>query len=391
MKIVYLAARQPYPAIKGDQTITYNQIKELSKKHEVFLITFCEHSEDELIKEMNKYCSGVTIFRDTRLKKFIATMKTLYNFKSIQANCFYRYSTSTKINKIIDEVSPDVVHAQSFRMAEYMMNSRYNKSIEMIDAYSLNMDKREKRTKSPLRLLWKVENNLLVKYEKKIIKNYKVKTIVAQRDKDYLDDESIVVNPIGISVDNTILNETRASRKKEHINVVFQGNMSYYPNIDAAEYLVLNILPKLRKKYNLKLYIVGGNPSKRVLDLKSEDIIVTGYVNNLENYLGKADIAIYPIESATGIQNKVLEAMASGVPTVISKACAEGIPGVKNLHNTLIANSEDEYMQHFTEIIGNQCLREKISNNALELIEHEYSWKRNVELLEKVWKKEFKW
>lgn len=293
MKILYLTARQPYPVTKGDQIIAYEQIKQLSKRHDIYLVSFYDNDYESLIGEMDKYCKKIYLFKDSNMKQALSMVKTIVNSNSIQANCYYRYSVNKKIKEIYNNIKPDIVHVQSFRMAEYFIKENINKSIDLIDAYSLNMLKRAEKAKIILKPLWYLEYLLLKRYEKKVLKSYKHKFIVAERDKLYLKDDSIIVNSNGTSIYDI---EMRKPKKKNTINMIFQGNMSYYPNVQAAEFLINELVPQLKNIYpNIKLSIVGSNPSKEILKYASKDIEVTGYVKSMKPYVKKADIGIYPI------------------------------------------------------------------------------------------------
>ncbi|WP_105618544.1 glycosyltransferase family 4 protein [Vallitalea okinawensis] len=388
MKILYLTARQPYPYIKGDQLISYNQIKELSKRHKVYLVSFYENQLNELDKEMSKYCEEIYLFNSNKLSKIISSLKVFYNGKSIQANMFYMKKIRDIIDKLYNEIKPDIVHVLSFRMAEYFIDKKTKKSITLVDAYSLNMRLRRDKCKNILKLLWHTEYLLLKKYENKVLNKYDIKTIVAERDKKYLLNENIIVNPIGVNLDYNFLHECKQKyRDKEvsnnYTNIIFQGNMSYFPNIKAIKFLVNEIMPKLNRR--IRLFLVGGQVSKEIQILKNSDIIITGYVDKIEQYLAIADIAIYPIFEATGMQNKVLEALAAQIPCITTDQCLTGIKGLKHKENILIANTVDEFVNCFKLLENNDKLLYQMKNNGYKLIQREYSWDRNVTQLEELW------
>ena len=386
MKILYLTARQPYPVTKGDQIIAYEQIKELSKKHDIYLVSYYNENYKSLMNEMNKYCKEVYLFKDNKIKQCISMIKTIINFNSIQSNCYYRYGIKNKIRKIYKEIQPDIVHVQSFRMAEYFLKDDISKSIDLIDAYSLNMLKRAEKSKNIFKPVWYLEYHLLKRCEQKILQNYKYKFIVADRDKNYLNDSSIIVNPNGTEF---LERDTVKRDIDENINLIFQGNMSYYPNVEAVEFLINQLLPELKRiKSNVKLYIVGSNPSKELLKYKSKSIIITGYVDSMKPYLDISDIAIYPIFSATGIQNKVLQSLASKIPCIISNEVALGIPGLVNGKNILIANTMEDYLKYFKLTLENKEEIDKIVENGYKLIKEHYSWKKHVGIIENIWANE---
>ncbi|MVX67320.1 glycosyltransferase [Clostridium chromiireducens] len=384
VKILYLTARQPYPVTKGDQMTAYEQIKELSKRHEIYLISFYTEQYDVLYSEMIKYCKKIYLIKDTKIKQVISMLKTFINFNSIQANCYYRYGVHKKVREIFEEIKPDIVHVQSFRMANYFIdNDIRKKSIDLIDAYSLNMLNRAKKSKRILKPLWYSEYYLLRRFEENILNKYKYKFIVAGRDKEYLKDQSIVVNNIGTSLDSENKKEIN---KKGNINIVFQGNMSYYPNVQAVKFIAEELLPSIKIVYpNVKFSIVGSNPSKNILKYESENIEFTGYVESMKHYLNAADMGIYPIFSATGIQTKVLEAMASKVPCIVSKEIALGIPELVNKKNVLIANDLKEYISCFEFILNNNDAVDSIVEEGYNLIKEKYSWERHVSVLESIW------
>lgn len=386
MKILYLTARQPYPVVKGDQIIAYEQIRELSKNNEVYLVTYADKDIEILKSEMNKYCKEILILNDNKFKSILSMSKSFFNLNSIQANQFYRISSKMKINKYFKKVCPEVVHVQSFRMAKYFMNYNGAKSIDLIDAYSLNMYKRFKQEKTVIKWLWNIEYKLLLKYENQILKKYRNKTIVAQRDKEYFKDDSIVVNPNGTSVNISEINKYIKTDGKSRDAIIFQGNMSYFPNVEAVTYIKNFLWDKIKKKNNnAYIYIVGGKPSNQIKEINQVDFKVTGYVKDMQEYLAKAYVAMYPIQSATGMQNKVLEAMAAGVPTIISKECLKGIPGLQHNINIIVAEHEDEYIEFYDKLINNEEYYLLIQSNALKFIEKNYTWEINVKKLINMW------
>jgi len=187
MKVVYVTARQPYPYYKGDQWVSYNQIKQLSKNHEVYLISYYEEDYHKLNEEMAKYCTGMLLMPNSGGKKVVSSFKTVVNGHSIQSNLFYQKSKDKKIRQYVEQVSPDVVHVLSFRMAEYFIQSPCNKTLGLVDAYSHNMELRMAGSKGLRRLLWACESKLLKRYEERIVRYYNYCTLVSERDLQLID------------------------------------------------------------------------------------------------------------------------------------------------------------------------------------------------------------
>ena len=109
----------------------------------------------------------------------------------------------------------------------------------------------------------------------------------------------------------------------------FLGVMDYGPNEDAAIYFTRDIFPKLRKIIpSCTLTLAGKNPSKDLLELQSENVIVTGFVDDMIQTITKSSIYISPLRYGSGTKNKILEAMAAGMPVMLSSVSREGINGL---------------------------------------------------------------
>lgn len=110
-------------------------------------------------------------------------------------------------------------------------------------------------------------------------------------------------------------------------NLAFIGKMSYAPNILAVSNFVKNVLPLIRNKIpDVTFYIVGASPDRDVLKLHDgKKVIVTGFVENINEYFNLASIIVAPMLSGAGIQNKIIQAMGSGKCVVTTPIGAEGL------------------------------------------------------------------
>src|SRR5690606_23613025 len=110
-------------------------------------------------------------------------------------------------------------------------------------------------------------------------------------------------------------------------HLVFTGVMNYYPNVDACRFFCAEVLPLVRKRHpEARLSIVGSQPTAEVLELAREPgVTVTGFVPETNDWLRRASVAVAPLRIARGIQNKVLEAMAMGLPVVGTTSATQGV------------------------------------------------------------------
>ncbi|WP_346916276.1 glycosyltransferase family 4 protein [Clostridium sp.] len=388
MKVVYLTMRSPHEALKGDQLIAHNQLKSIyRKKDKIYLITFNEYSkknklsEEDIKKDLKNYCEEVYIIKQSNKKKIINALRVFINGKPIQVNMFFDMKIKKEILNIINNINPDIIHVQTIRGAEYVEDIDKPKTLDMIDLLSLNMERRAQKENIVLKPIFKLESSLLEKYEKKMIKIFDKIFLVSDKEKQILNSNNVVVNPNGVGRNNRMKN----SNHKEDI-IVFHGNMGYFPNAEAVNMFCKDIWPEVHKLYpNYKFYIVGNNPSQSVIKLGGKNnIVVTGFVENIYEYLDKAKIGVYPLSAGTGMQNKILEALISGLPTVTTKFAIQGIKDISN-KETLICNTKEEIISNIKNLIENEDNRKNIAENGIEFVKDKFSWKRNCDILQNQW------
>ncbi len=378
MKVLFVTPRPPYPPHKGDQLIAHNQIKKLGKYCDIFLVSFITDTTntEEILKEYKDYCKKIYFIKLSSANKF-SLIKSFFNFKPFQVNFFNRKKHKKQINEIIDFVKPDLIHIQTFRIAELFMDSKIPKTIDLIDAISLNMKRRAKNENIFLKLPFHLESYFCSKYEKKVLDNYNKAFLVSKNDKIHLDNDEIIINPNGTFIDKKLLDNYEIHR--DEFKIMFHGNMNYFPNIEAATYLIKEIYPKLKTTYpDIKIYIVGKNPAPKIKDLHDgKNIFITGFVDDIMTYLTESLIGVYPLLSGSGMQNKILEALASGLPSVSSQMALNGIENINDTH-IYKAKNADEFVEKIIFLKENKYARDELSISGQKFIFNNFSWESNT-------------
>ncbi|MCX7995458.1 MAG: glycosyltransferase [candidate division WOR-3 bacterium] len=391
LKILFLCPRLPYPPIKGDCLRAFYQIRELVKYHKLTLLTFSEVDEiGEDAKVLEKMCEKVIIIKHKRRE---AVKSMIYHlFTSLPMQCAYYQSKEMQkqLREIIANKKFDVIHIQLIRMMPYIISyrSQFNTPVvlDFVDALSLNMYKRLLREELHLKMFFFYEWYKTKKYEYRLRHSFQKAIVTSPFDSKILSyDGRLEIIPNGVD-----LNYFTYYPDEFHIpnTIIFSGNMSYFPNIDAVLFFYHNIFPKIKKAIpEIKFKIVGTNPAPSILKLNSfdRDIIITGYVDNIAEHLGKSAIAIAPMLSGSGIQNKILEAMAVGTPVVATKLATNAIR-VTPEENILLADTPDDFADCVIKLLKDGNLWRKISLNARKLVEREYTWEKIVKKLETVYK-----
>jgi glycosyltransferase involved in cell wall biosynthesis len=195
--------------------------------------------------------------------------------------------------------------------------------------------------------------------------------------------EKIMVVPNG--VDLSYFKPKKEHGRKKH-QIVMTGKMSYHANISMAIHFVKEILPRIQAQHpDVKLWIVGKDPSREVQLLsKCAGVTVTGTVADIRPYLWEATVAVAPLTYAVGIQNKVLEAMASRTPVVVSAAAATSLE-IKDNREARITRGPDHFAGAVNELLDDPAMRERIASAGREYVERNHDWKQIAERLEAIY------
>jgi GT2 family glycosyltransferase/tetratricopeptide (TPR) repeat protein len=176
---------------------------------------------------------------------------------------------------------------------------------------------------------------------------------------------------VGISTDIHPLIERDS--EGETRDLVFVGNYNHEPNEDAVLYFVERIMPLIKKKApGVKLYVVGNNPTERIRDLASEEVIVTGFVPEVTPYLTGSRVFVVPLRYGAGLKGKIGEALAAGIPIVTTSIGAEGMSLVHE-RNAMIADDPEEFAECVIRVYNREELRRTLSEEGRRLAVRNYS------------------
>lgn len=371
-KLVVFTSRFPFPLEKGDKLRAYHQIKELSNSFEIHLFSITEHKvKSDHLEELKKYCKEVHTFHLSPLKKWFGAFVNLFDKKPIQVGYFYNWSIHKNVKRLLAQIKPDHIYTQLIRSSEYVKNYHdCPKTIDYMDALSKGLERRSETARGFKKWIFQLEYKRLMDYENSIFEYFENHTIISEQDRKFIfhkDKEQITVVPNGVDTDFFKVNSTTKSA-----DLVFTGNMSYPPNITASKYIVNDILPLLEE--DVKIILAGANPSKEVLALQSNQVEVTGWVDDIRTSYTAAKVFVAPMFIGTGLQNKLLEAMAIGVPC-ITTTLANNALGAEENKEILIANDAQSFRSKIIELLQDEEKSATISENAKLFVEKNYDWK----------------
>ena len=142
--------------------------------------------------------------------------------------------------------------------------------------------------------------------------------------------------------------------------------MNYPPNIESVEYLVEKVMPYVWHKLpNTRLLISGATPNATVLDLASDRVVVTGWVDDIRINFAKSKILVAPMQISIGLQNKLLEAMAMQLPCITSNLANNAL-GAKPNEQILVADTPEQYARHIIDLLQNESKAQQIAMNGYQ-------------------------
>ncbi len=384
MKIFYLTTRVPYPIDKGDKLRAFYQIKYLSNKHDIYLFSLDEKMDfNPSTNPLIGYCKKVFV---SKLPKYLIVFNIIKKFFSslpFQTAFYFNKRIKKEVFNIIDDVKPDLIYCQLIRAAEYVVDvNDVPKIIDYVDIISKGLERRICKSNLLMKLILKIELQRVKKYEEKVFKNFNSHIIISEEDRRNLPfEDRKYVNIVANGID---LNYYHPSESTKEYDLFFSGNLDYPPNIDAAIYIVKKILPLLKKKkYDIKILISGASPNKKVLSLASKNVIIKGWIDDIREYYNKAKVFIAPMQLGTGLQNKLLQAMAMKVPCVTSELTVKGfIDGAQEV--MLVAKNPEEYSDCILKLLEDEYYRNQIAQKGYEFVLKYYKWENIMINLETI-------
>jgi len=376
-KLVVILSRFPYPTEKGDKLRAYYQIRELSKKWELYLICLSETDiTPEQVNEVKSYTKEIHIFKLNKLLIYLNVFKQFFRNKPFQVGYFYQRRIHTKIKKILNKVEPDHIYCQLIRATEYV-KSYHNcpKTLDYMDTLSAGIKRRISSVVFYKKWLFKSEWKRLSNYENIIFDYFELHTIISKQDRDLIahpNKAKIKIIPNGVSEHffAPILNNS-----KTH-DIIFTGNLNYPPNIAAVNYLVTQIIPEAEKRnLNLKILVSGANPSAEINKLKTK-IDLTGWVEDIRTSYSRGKIFVAPMFIGTGLQNKLLEAMATSLPCITTSLANNALGASPN--EVCLAETPVEFVNWIEKLLNDKVFADHIATNGCNYVKQNFNWEHTT-------------
>ncbi|MBL8861001.1 MAG: TIGR03087 family PEP-CTERM/XrtA system glycosyltransferase [Planctomycetes bacterium] len=334
MRILFLSQRVPYPPNRGDKITTWRLVERLGRSHEVRIVAFAHDDGDldaaEVLRKMGFPTTAVR-YHDRAAK--LGALPLLLSRKPLTLGVY----GSRAVQAAVDELAPDsdLAYAYSSSMGAFL--ERHPRLPRIMHFGELDSDKWRQyaqRSRPPMSWVYAREHRTLLEFERRIARSFSANVVCTPLEKEIL--ERAIPGATAEVLRNGVDLAYFVPRweGREPGRLVFTGVMNYLPNSEGVSWFVRAILPLVRRQApEATLSIVGAHPTPEVRRLAEvPGVEVTGFVPDTRVWLGKASVSVAPLRIARGIQNKVLEAMAMGLPVVGTTCATQGVEGVDGLH-----------------------------------------------------------
>lgn len=381
-KLLVLTPRFPYPVIGGDKLRIYHLCRVLSRHYSLTLLSLCE-SPEELRAELpdDGVFDRVERVFLSRARSYVNTLLALPTRTPLQVAYYRSRAFQAAVSRLLP--SHDGVFVHLVRCAEYVRQSDKPRILEMTDAISLNYS-RVKQLRSARGLksrVFSIEAKRLLDYERTIVDDFDLSVLVSQTDRDYLfpgqPDKRVMVCSNGVDLSGLpYATPSMASRL-----LVFIGDMRTVQNQDMCHYFAEAVLPLLRKRADYRFRIVGSiAPALAERFREYDGVEVTGRVESVAQAAADGAIGVCPMRIGAGVQNKILEYMALGLPVVTTSLGHEGL-GATSGQDLLIADTPEEFVEAIERLVDDEDAAVRMAQRARRFVEREHGWERMLAAL----------
>lgn len=380
-RICILTPRFPVPENGGDVLRINNIARQLKRDgYELILVSFEDDGSPQLFEAGRIYDKVYTVHRN-RLNSLWQSVIHLLSGRAMQCGYYYSAAYRHLLHTVIEREQPDLYIAHLLRMMPYLDEAGlHDRSIiEMTDAlsktYSLSSGSKGSWL---LKHVYCMERYLIRRAEQYAMMYFPVNVLVSEADAAYLKtisphSASLVVHTNGVDVASSPI------RDYDHDKIVFVGNMRTLQNQDAVYAFVQDIFPRILQRIpTARFYIVGAQPPQDILELASENIIITGFVDDLAATIGDAAVAVAPVRVAAGIQNKVLVAMGCGLPVVLTTLISRAIPELEDDRNCIIRDEAATIADSCIRLMRHTDERNALARAGYDMVCRHYGWEEKL-------------
>jgi len=393
MRILWVTSLLPEPPDSGGKIVTFHTVEGLALRgHEITLCALIGKSPESASKLRGLVNLRVPPSMLSNRQDYFHLLKNIFSSQPYVVSKYWSSKTWRFIAEVLREQSYDLMHCDHLHTAPYGLQAREEFGLPVVlTAHNVET------------VLWEGvshrEHNLAKKaychlqrlkmeaYEARTIASFDSCIVLSAEDAERMQRLTPRIRPVVLppGVDTGYFRPMDIP--EESGAIMFLGAMDWFPNDEGILWFYRSVWPTVRKALReTKLYVVGGHPSRAVQRLANDrDVIVTGLVEDIRNYMSRAQVFIAPLRIGSGVRIKILNALAMGKAVVSTSLGCEGIR-VNDGENIWIADTADEFARKVVHLLNNEAQRRRLGEAGLQLVRNYYRWDQVAESIERVYR-----
>lgn len=376
-----LTHRVPYPPDRGDRIRAYHLLEAMATRFDVTLAAIADEPvTPSSLDRLESLCHEVLIVPARPIARRAQATRALLTGQAITPAAMHDRTLVKQLvalhrDEPFDTVLTYCTGMIGYTKALFAEANRPRHVLDMVDVDSLKWARYAEQSRGPMRLVYQAEARRLRAVEAGRVVPFNAVTVISdaegQRYTQHVTDQQKPI-VVGNGVD---LNRFKPAAPTREPVITFTGVMSYKPNVDAVTWFARQVMPRILAAVpEARFDIVGKSPSPAVkLLTELPGVRVVGPVENTADSLRASMIAVAPMKIAPGVQNKVLEAMACGLPVVCSSAASSGIDAQPDEH-LLVSDDAPDVAAHCARLLLNPDERDRLGSAARYCVQHRYDW-----------------
>jgi sugar transferase (PEP-CTERM/EpsH1 system associated) len=388
MNILYLCHRFPFPPKRGGKIRPFNMIRHLHEQgHRVTVCSLARSaSEAEEGRGIMPHCSACEVGHVKELWQFTRMIVRLPLPTPSSMGYFHSGELAAKVRRLLHEQRFDLIFVHCSSVAPYVAHvTDVPKILDFGDMDSQKWLEYANYKPFPLSLGYQLEGLKMLRAEKRLARSFDLCTATTRAEWQTLEDYATgaVTDWFPNGVDADYFGPIDGAYDAETVS--FIGRMDYYPNQECMQRFCDEVWPLLKsRRPALKLLIVGADPSPSMRALgRRPGVTVTGSVPDVRPYIRGSALMVAPLAIARGTQNKILEAMAMGVPVVTSSAAAGGVDAEAEQH-FLVADGAQATAQAVLRIVEQPSERARLAASGRERMLSHHAWSRSMQRMDRI-------
>ena len=378
MRILVLSPVLPYPPTWGFVTRVYQFLRLLAAGHSVTLLTYSNQEDGDDVAALRKVCDAVHTIPLERSSKRLGQLASLLSPVSYQWRSHYSARMQHRLTELTQKERFDVIQVESSQLACFDFDPR---TVLVLDEHNIEYELLYRAfltESSPVRRGYNwVEFRKFKREETGAWRRATGVTTTSARETEII--RNITNRPTRTVPNGVDVDYFSPSAEPSDANViVMTGLMKYRPNVDGAVYFVREVLPLIvAARPQMVFYIVGGEPSEEVRQLKGPNVVVTGTVPDVRPYVRRAAVFVVPLRMGSGTRLKVLEGLSMHKAMVSTSLGCEGID-VEDGRHLLIGDDPASFARAVLRLLDDPALVGRLAAAGRELVEARYRWESVV-------------